>query len=250
MRPPPSSSARLFEGDAAEPRPNVSLTDFDPDAEDKLLGAICYPQTHLPDDQVMARVRTLTDGERAELLRAYVGERRNRRHRPGRAFERVDYRFDVLADYGAFRDLQRHRMLTIEWQRLSVEHGYEVPEPIVEAGLTQPFEDAMGRSADLHDALVGRYPEQAGYAVSLAYRVRFAMQMNAREAMHLLELRTAPSGHPSYRRIAQEMHRLIAEQAGHRAIAAAMSYVDHTTYELERLAAERAAEARRAPGAV
>jgi thymidylate synthase ThyX len=156
----------------------------------------------------------------------------------------------VLAYYGAFRDVQRRRMLTSEWQRLSTSHGYEVPEPVVEAGLTQPFEDAMARSADLHDALIERYPEQAGYAVSLAYRVRFAMQMNAREAMHLLELRTAPSGHPSYRRIAQEMHRLIAEQAGHRAIAAAMSYVDHTTYELERLSAERAAEARRAPGAV
>ena len=242
--------SRLFEDEETEPRPAVMLTDFDPDAEDKLLGAIAYPHTRLPDDQVMARVRMLGEGERAELLRAYVGERRNRRHRPGRAFERVDYRFDVLADYGAFRDLQRHRMLTIEWQRLSTSHGYEVPEPIIEAGLTEPFEDAMNRSAELHDALVERFPEQAAYAVSLAYRVRFAMQMNAREAMHLLELRTAPSGHPSYRRVAQEMHRLITEQAGHHAIAAAMSHVDHTTYELERLAAERAAEARRAPGAV
>jgi thymidylate synthase ThyX len=241
---------RLFEGEDSEPRPSVTLTDFDPDAEDKLLAAICYPQTHLPEDQVMARVRTLGEGQRVELLRAYVGDRRNRRHRPGRAFERVDYRFDVLADYGAFRDLQRHRMLTIEWQPLTTLHGYEVPEPVIEAGLTQLFDDAMARSAALHDALLGRFPEQAAYAVSLAYRVRFAMQMNAREAMHLLELRTAPSGHPAYRRVAQEMHRLIAEQAGHRAIADAMAYVDHTTYELERLSAERAAETRRAPGAV
>ena len=108
----------------------------------------------------------------------------------------------------------------------------------------------MARSASLYDALIGRYPEQAPYAVSLAYRIRFAMQMNAREAMHLLELRTMPSGHPAYRQVAQEMHRLIAEQAGHRAIAAAMSHVDHTTYELERLAAERAADARRAAGPV
>jgi thymidylate synthase ThyX len=242
--------AQLF-GDAdAEPRPSVTLTDFDPDAEDKLLAAICYPHTHLPEDQVAARVRGLSHEERVALLRAYVGDRRNRRHKPGRAFERVGYRFDVLADYGAFRDLQRHRMLTIEWQRLSAEHGYEVPEPIVEAGLETAFDDAMERSASLYDALVERYPEQAPYAVSLAYRVRFVMQMNAREAMHLLELRTAPAGHPAYRRVGQEMHRLIEEQAGHRAIAAAMSYVDHTTYELERLDAERAAEARRAPGPV
>ena len=106
----------------------------------------------------------------------------------------------------------------------------------------------MERSAALYDALLDPFPEQAPYAVSLAYRIRFAMQMNAREAMHMLELRTSPSGHPTYRQVGQEMHRLIAEQAGHRAIAAAMSHVDHTTYELERLAAERAAEARRAAG--
>ncbi len=241
---------RIFGDAEPEPRPSVTLTDFDPDAEDKLLAAICYPYTRLPDDQILARVRSLAEGERVELLRAYVGERDNRRHRPGRAFERVDYRFDVVADYGAFRDLQRHRMLTIEWQPLTVLHGYNVPEAIDEAGLRDRFDDAMARSASLYDALAVEYPEQASYAVSLAYRIRFAMQMNAREAMHLLELRTMPSGHPAYRQVAQEMHRLIAEQAGHRSIATAMSHVDHTTYELERLAAERAADARRTPGPV
>jgi len=239
---------RIFAHEAAEPRPSVTLTDFDPEAEDKLLAAICYPQTHLPEDQVLAKVRTLAEGERVALMQAYVGERTNRRHKPGRAFERVDYRFDVVADYGAFRDLQRHRMLTIEWQPLSTRHGYEIPEAIDEAGLRDEFEDAMGRSAALYDALLDPFPEQAPYAVSLAYRIRFAMQFNAREATHMLELRTAAAGHPAYRQIGQEMHRLIAEQAGHRAIAAAMSHVDHTTYELERLAAERAAEARRAAG--
>jgi len=82
--------------------------------------------------------------------------------------------------------------------------------------------------------------------VALAYRVRFVLQMNAREAMHLLELRSAPQGHPAYRAVAQEMHRLIAAQAGHRAVAEAMSFVDHSPEpHLERLAAERRAEARR-----
>jgi hypothetical protein len=223
----------------------VILTDFDPDAEDKVLAAICYPHTTLPEDQVLARVRRLSDDERVTLLRAYVGDRENRRHKPGRAFERIGYRFDVLADYGAFRDLQRHRMLTIEWQTLSPHHGYEVPEAVAEADLTDRFDEAMARSADLYDDLAIDFPEQAPYAVALAYRVRFVMQMNAREAMHLLELRTSPQGHPVYRRVCQEMHRLIAEEAGHRCLAAAMSHVDHTTYELERLASERAAEARR-----
>jgi len=236
----------MFAGEEAEPRPSVMLTDFDPEGEEKVLAAICYPHTSLPEDQVRARVRQLSTEERARLLAAYVGTRDNRRHRPGRAFERTGYRFDVLADYGAFRDLQRHRMLTIEWQPLSPRHGYDVPGAIEEAGLTAKFEEAMARSADLHDALAGPFPEQASYAVSLAYRIRFVMQMNAREAMHLLELRTSPQGHPAYRQVGQEMHRLIAEEAGHRALAESMRFVDHTTYELERLAAERAAEQRRA----
>jgi thymidylate synthase ThyX len=238
--------ARLFPGDEPEPRPSVVLTDFDPDAEDKLLAAICYPHTALPEDQILDRVRRLSALDRVALLTAYVGARENRRHRPGRAFERVDYRFDVLADYGAFRDLQRHRMLTIEWQRLGPYHGYDVPPEIVDAGLTDPFVDAMERSAELHDALALDFPEQASYAVALAYRVRFVMQMNAREAMHVLELRTGPQGHPTYRAVCQEMHRCIEEQAGHRAIAAAMRHVDHGAYALERLDAERAADARRA----
>jgi hypothetical protein len=194
----------------------------------------------------MERVRALGPTERLALVRSYVGERENRRHKPGRAFERVDYRFDVLSDYGAFRDLQRHRMLTIEWQGLSPRHGYDTPEAVVEAGVDAEFNDAMTRSAELYDTLVPEFREQSSYAVSLAYRIRFVMQMNAREAMHVLELRSSPQGHPAYRRVVQEMHRLIAEEAGHRAIAAAMRHVDHATYDLERLESERAAERRRA----
>ena len=236
---------RIFADDVPDDRPSVTLTDFDPDGEDKVLAAICYPHLDLPDDQVLARVRALRTDERATLLRAYVGERDNRRHRPGRAFERTDYRFDVLVDYGAFRDLQRHRMLTIDWQPLSPRHGYEVPMSMHEAGLAQRFEDAMARSVDLHDALLPELPLAAPYAVSLAYRIRFVMQMNAREAMHVLELRSSPQGHPSYRRVCQEMHRLIAERAGHRALADAMAHVDHDDHDLERLASERAADVRR-----
>ena len=96
--------------------------------------------------------------------------------------------------------------------------------------------------------MVLRFPEEAAYAVSLAYRIRFTLQMNAREAMHLIELRTTPQGHPAYRVVAQQMHELIAREAGHRAIAAAMRFADHEVYELERLASERAAESRRAAG--
>src|SRR5207244_3027241 len=130
-------TGKLFAAEEPEPRPAVTLVDFDPDAEDKLLAAMLYPYTELPEDQVLAKVRTLSADERAAVVRAYVGERSNRRHKPGRALERVGYRFDILSDYGAFRDLQRHRMLTIEWQPLSPRHGYAVPPAVEEAGLAE-----------------------------------------------------------------------------------------------------------------
>jgi thymidylate synthase ThyX len=237
---------RIFADAEPEPVAEVTLTDFDPDGEDKVLAAICYPYSSLPESQLLERVRRMNVEERAALLTAYVGERHNRRHRPGRAFERTEYRFDVLGDYGAFRDLQRHRMLTIEWQSLTPNFSYEIPESVLEAGQATRFEEGLERSSGLYDTLVDAFPHQAAYAVSLAYRMRYSMQMNAREAMHVLELRSSPQGHPAYRRIAQEMHRLIEVQAGHRAIAMAMRHVDHQTYELERLASERAAEAKRA----
>ena len=237
---------RIFRDDEPEPTTaDVTLLDWDPDGEDKVLAAICYPHTNLPESQLLDRVQRLPADDRIALVHAYVGDRTNRRHKPGRAFERTSYRFDILGDYGAFRDLQRHRMLTIEWQKLSPRHGYEVPAPLVDAGHVASFDDAMERSAALHDVLFDRFPDQAAYAVSLAYQMRYVIQMNAREAMHLCELRSSPQGHPNYRRIAQSMHRLIAERAGHRAIAAAMTYVDHGDSDLERLDAERAAEARR-----
>ena len=235
----------LFGDTPVEQVPSVQLVDFDPDAEDKLLAAICYPHANLPETQLVERVRRLGQTERLALIRAYVGERENRRHKPGRAFERVDYRFDVLSDYGAFRDLQRHRMLTIEWQALTPNHGFVRPELVEEAGMADVFDDAMARSAALYDVLKDEFPEQASYAVSMAYRMRYTMQFNAREAIHLLELRSSPQGHPAYRRIAIEMHRLIAEQAGHRAVADAMTHITFDAPELERLEAERRAEARR-----
>ena len=200
---------------------------------------------HLPESQLLNRVAQLSHDEKVRLIAAYVGNRENRRHKPGRAFERIDYRFDVLGDYGAFRDLQRHRLLTIEWQRLSPDHGYVMPELVAESGVADEFEESMTRSATLYEALRPDYPEQAAYAISMAYRLRYSMQFNAREAIHLLELRSAPQGHPAYRRVVIEMHRLIAEKAGHRAVADAMTHMTFEAPALERLDSERKAENRR-----
>ncbi len=239
--------AELLGGTPVEPSPEVTLVDFDADAEDNILAAICYSHSSLPESQILERVRGFGADERVSLLKAYIGERKNRRHKPGRAFERSFYRFDVLSDYGAFRDMQRHRMLTIEWQKLTPNHGYTRPELVEAAGVGALFDETMQRSAALHDDLLDSYPQQASYAVAMAYRMRYNMQFNVREAFHMLELRSSPQGHPSYRRVALDMHRLIAEQAGHRALAEAMNFMTTEAPELERLESERRAEARRAP---
>jgi len=237
---------KLLSGVAPEARAEVILTDCDPEGEVKVVAAALYAVSGLPDDQLLAAARRMSVEERAAVLKAYVGARANRRHKPGRAFERTSYRFDVLADYGAFRDLQRHRLLTLEWQPLSPRHGYVMPEAIEEAGVAVDWRRVMDDSADLYEALSGEgLGLVAPYAVAMAYRVRFYMHLNAREAMHVIELRTTPQGHPAYRRICQAMHRLIAAEAGHRAIAEAMLHADHSAVELERLEAERAAERRR-----
>jgi thymidylate synthase ThyX len=240
-------AAALLEDSAPEPRPEVTLTDFDADGEVRVVAAALYAVSDLPDDHLMQVARCLSVEDRAAVLRAYVGARTNRRHRPGRAFERTTYRFDVLTDYGAFRDLQRHRLLTLEWQPLTPRHGFTEPEAIAQAGAQDDWARVMDASADLHEALTAAgLREVAPYAVSMAYRVRFYMDMNAREAMHVIELRSAPQGHPAYRRVCQQMHTLIAEQAGHHAIAEAMRFTDHSEVELERLGSERALERKRA----
>ena len=172
------------------------------------------------------------------------GERDNRRHKPGRAFERIDYRFDVLSDYGAFRDLQRHRLLTIEWQPLTPHHGYLRPELVDEAGgrdaSTTPWR-ARPPPRRSGRAFPGAGGLRRGHGVPGA--LRHAVQRP--RSMHLLELRSSPQGHPSYRRIVLEMHRLIAEQAGHRAVAAAMRISRRRPPPSSASTAERRAEVRR-----
>ena len=236
----------FLRGVSPESSAEVTLTEFDPDGEIKVVASALYSVSDLPDSQLASLARTLSVEDRTSVLRAYVGARGNRRHKPGRAFERTHYRFDVLADYGAFRDLQRHRLLTLDWQPLSVAHGYVEPAAIEEAGALADWRVVMHRSAELYEDLVSRgLAAVAPYAVVMAYRIRFYMDMNAREAMHLIELRTSPQGHPSYRRICQLMHRAIVDEAGHRAIGGAMAFVDHSTVELERLQSERALEQKR-----
>jgi thymidylate synthase ThyX len=237
-----SLSMGLEDLDAGE---SVQLVGFDPEGEDRILEAILFSNGRLTHESAHSVMRSLSLEQRRALMFTYVGERSNRRHKPGRAFERTDYRFELVTDYGAFRDLQRHRLATVEWQPLSTELGFDVPEVISEADLTAEYISSLERSRDLYETLRTEHPDQAQYAVALAFRIRYVIQMNAREAMHLIELRSGPQGHPSYRRVAHEMHRQIATVAGHEMVAESLQYVDFSDTDLERLAAERAAEMNR-----
>jgi thymidylate synthase ThyX len=237
-------SAKLVGDNPPEERDLVNLVDYDPEGELKVTAAVLYAASDLPDDQLLQVVRGMSDAERAEILAASVGERGNRRHKPGRAWERTQYRFDVLCDFGAYRDLQRHRPLTLEWQRLTPRFGHDVPEAIAESGLEADWHRVMGRSREAYDAIAAAgLPDVAQYAVSMAYRIRFVMQMTAREAMHLTELRSQPAGHPVYRAVAQEMHREI--ERVHPSLAAAFTHISYEAVDLERLEAERRTERKR-----
>ncbi|HEY5976603.1 MAG TPA: FAD-dependent thymidylate synthase [Solirubrobacterales bacterium] len=231
--------------DSGTAAPSVELIHVDGTEED-LLASCLFESAHTPETEVLARIDVLDRDERAQLLAALVGERANRRHRPGRGFEALRYRFEIVSDYGAFRDLQRHRMLTCQWQRLGPDLGAGIPEEIEEAGLAGEFERALEISRGEHERLLAAGDENAApYALSLAYRIRYTLDLNAREAMHLIELRSGREGHPTYRAVAQAMHERIA--AIHPAVAATMTHVD-TSQEprLERILSEIRTQRKRA----
>jgi thymidylate synthase ThyX len=206
--------------------------------EEELLAALLYESMATGEEQSLRGVAALPTDVRAELLRELIGTRENRRHRPGRGFETLSYRFEIVSDYGAFRDLQRHRLLTCQWQRLSPDLGADVPHELVDASLGGEYERALEVSRTEYERLRGEgLVEEAPYALALAYRIRYVLELDAREALHLIELRSGREGHPSYRAVAHEMRRAIAEV--HPGVAAAMTFVDDSREErLERLLSE------------
>jgi thymidylate synthase ThyX len=231
---------------ARQDGPIVRLVDFDRDGEARVVAHALWPASGRSLADVRGAVEAMSWEERLDVLHAYEGSRGDRRHRPGRALEATSYTFEVVCDYGAYRDLQRHRMLSLQAQPLTPHLGYDVPDEVADAGLGDRYADVQEASAELYADLAEALPAEAQYAVTLAHRIRFTMVMNAREAMHLIELRSQPQGHESYRRVAQAMHRLIADEAGHQSIAAMMRFVDRSTQAAGRLAAERRAEERAA----
>ncbi len=227
--------------------PSVQLLRVEGD-EDDLLAALLFEAAASSEEAVRDAISHLDPGRRGELLSELVGVRANRRHRPGRGLEVLRYRFEIVSDYGAFRDLQRHRMLTIQWQTLTPDLGAGVPDQVELAGCGEEYRRALEVSRREYERLAERGLERAApYALCLGYRIRYILDLNAREAMQLIELRSGREGHPSYRAVAHEMHAQIA--AVHPAVAAAMNHIDRDTEpRLERILSEMRSHARAATG--
>lgn len=240
--------AKLYFGSFRHPISNekeVTLVDWWPkeDELDILAPEMLFSETKMPIKMLQNRVKDWPREQKLEMFNSYVGNRMDYRHKPGRAFEKIHYEWELMIDYGIFRDLQRHRVLDMpEWQKLETAYGYEIPKLVRDAGMENMFNDCFGLSEDLHNYMKGvGLEEEAQYATLLGHRMRFRFIENAREAFHLHELRTKPQGHPGYRRVVNEMHRLLSEI--HPLTCAAMKFVNKgDDPELTRMAAELATQ--------
>jgi thymidylate synthase ThyX len=221
---------------APGPSEPVTLIDYDNQAEERIIAAILYPHMRHPLEQLRPIAAATSQDQRQQILQDYFGQRRHRRDKPGRAFENVYYTFDILGNLGLYRDLHRHRILTQERQDFTTVHGYDTPPEIEEAGFNTGFDDCMAQAATLYENIHRDLPREAQYVVPFAYKIRWYMKMNLREAVHMCELRTMPQGHPDYRFICQEIWRKI-EQV-HPALAVSGRFVDWKSYRLGRLQSE------------
>ena len=224
----------------AELAESVCLVDYDREAETKLLAALLYSQSGLTLQQIRGSVRSMPQTEKTRLIKQAIDLRLHRRHKPERGLEMAFYTFDILGDYGMYRDLQRHRMLTQERQPLTTRYGYDTPDEIEDAGLGAEYHRAMVRSADAFETIVKDFPHEAQYVVPMSYNIRWYVHINLRALIWLTEIRSTPQGHTGYRKIAQEMFKKV--EAVQPLLAKYMKFVDLNEYSLGRLSSEQRQE--------
>ncbi len=220
----------------------VRLVEYEEEdtAIDKIVAAMIFEHSSISYSTALDVARRLSKEEKVKMIDGYTQYRRNRRHRPLRAFEHVYYTFDLCTDFGVFKDLHRHRILTMHRQLLTVEHGYIMPEEIIGAGLEKEYSECMYKSREAYEHM-SKDPTIAQYVVSLAYRYRYMMRLNLRELYHIIELRTQKQGHPYYRVTAQEMYKAIARV--NPTLVKGMRFVDLNEYS-SRIDAEKRKEYR------
>jgi thymidylate synthase ThyX len=224
----------------------VRLIDYtdSKDAEVKIVSAILYENAHGQSlHDIIKLVESFPQERRNEIILAYTKFRENRRHRPGRAFEMVEYLFEMFTNFGMFRDLHRHRILTIERQLLSTKHGYDIPNEIIDSGIEKDFKDCMYLSDKVYQNIAKTMPIEAQYAVNFAYRYPYFIKINLRELYHMIELRTSAQGHPDYRYICQQIYKKINDI--HPILTKGMKFVNLNEYKLGRFDTEKRKEMKR-----
>lgn len=224
----------------------TQLVDYESEktAIDKIITSIIYEQSPSTSyNIIMQQVKKLSDEKKRKIISAFTKLRQNRRHRPSRAFESVYYTFDLLNNFGMFRDFHRHRALTLERQLLTTDHGYNIPNEIKILGIEKEYRECMAKTKQTFDKIRKKYPEQGQYVVNFAYNYPYFMKFNLREACHLIELRTVPQGHIDYRRVAQQMFKEINRV--HPNLSKIMKFVDLKEYDLERFESEKRSEEKR-----
>jgi len=214
----------------------VELLEWDNNAINKIVSDALYEFSDASQSLIDKYVTSLNSEEKSKILKAYFGNRKNRRHKPGRAIENIYYKFDIVSDYGAFRDIQRHRMLNIQWQKISPNNGYIVPEELNEyPELKSMFISAITNTIPVYNELLEKHGREiAQYVIPFAYKIRYSINMNLREAFHLIELRTQKQGHSSYRKVCIDMANQIKSKANHNILIDAMKYIDYSFYDLSR----------------
>ncbi len=224
----------------------TKLVDYESEkpAIDKIITSIIYEQSPSTSYQnILQQIKRMSKQNKIKIINEFTNLRTNRRHRPSRAFENVYYTFDLCNNFGMFRDLHRHRALTLERQLLTTDHGYNVPNEIKILGIEKDFKDCMNKTKETFEKIRKKYPEQGQYVVNFGYNYPYFMKFNLREACHLIELRTVPQGHVDYRRVAQQMFKQINKV--HPNLSKIMKYVDLKEYDLERFESEKRTEEKR-----
>lgn len=223
---------------------SIRLVDTSPNAVVDVVAALLFKESSLPLASLKEIACHMTDGERDEVLEAASHPRAMRRHKSPRALEHAYFTFDITADFGIWRDLQRHRMLTQDRQRLNTDEGYYTPDDIVGTSMEEPYHRALLAAKESFDLISEEFPEEAQYIVPLAYNVRWYFLVNLRSLQWLTELRSSAAGHPAYRFVAQEMAKQVCD--ANPQFKRFFRFVDYEGYTLGRMDQEVRKEQKRA----
>ncbi len=214
----------------------VQLIGYDPDSIYAVAAALLFPHTNSSLYELEKKLAVLPKEDVEEILEAAAFARENRRHKSPRALERASFTFEITADFGSYRDLQRHRILTQDRQLLTCDLGYYIPEELKGTRMEKRYCDALDLAKGVYDRIAREFPEEAQYVVPMAYNIRWYFHINLRALQWLTELRSTPQGHPSYRKVAQEMAAQIFEVMPE--YKRFFKFVDFEGYDLGRMAQE------------